>query len=193
MALEEKHRALRGDGFQIATIKLPECPLCKRIPLAFISEDNNAVPYCSVCRCTFSLIFRGEIERVGTTLFVKIYPNLPYDQLIPHLFDPKEIDSDAPQEAVDTSLIVNQVRSHPSKMKRATHQDSPPESPNAHKDVAGQILEYLREHGGTGTTKQMRDAIGCSPQGFKDAADKLITEGRIRRAKHGIYELINPS
>ena len=60
-------------------------------------------------------------------------------------------------------------------------------------DVVGQILEYLSEHSRTGTTKQMRKAIRCSPQGFKNAVDKLIKEGQIRRVKRGVYELINPS
>ena len=204
MDLGEKSRALRGDGFQIATIKLPECPLCRRVRLVFIIEDDNAVPYCSVCRYTFTYVYRGEIARDDTTLFVKIYPNIPQSKLIAHLFDPKDIptdsrqqnDSSASQHEVVTRP-VNKIGSHPSlpRSERNKNQDvhQPPECPNAHKQVDKKILKYLREHDGTGTTKQMREVIGCSRQGFKDAVDKLIADGQIQRVKRGVYELINPS
>lgn len=61
----------------------------------------------------------------------------------------------------------------------------------AHTDIAGQILEYLRSHGGLGKTGLMIKAINCSTQGFKVAIDKLIRAGLVRKVKHGIYELIN--
>ena len=192
MASESKRSALQGEGFHVATIDLPDCPLCKRVRLAFIIRDDNAVPYCSVCRCSFTYVFRGKMERVGTTLFLKIYPNIPYNQIMQHIFDPQDIpQNDAEAEDIDTSLIVNQVSSHPKNMRRRIQKVQPYENPYAHKQVAQKILKYLREHNATGTTKQLRKAIGCSPQGFKDGSDKLIKEGQIERVKRGTYKLIN--
>ena len=107
-------------------------------------------------------------------------------------------DARKPQEAVESSqssqTSIENHETHgvfqPLNQPNTTHTPLPDPS-NAHIDVAGQILEYLSEHGGTGTTKQMRDAIGCSPQGFKDAIDKLIAEGQIQRIKRGTYKLTN--
>ena len=200
---KEKRRALEGDGFQIATFKLPQCPLCGHFRLAFIMEDNNAVPYCPVCHYTFSYVFTGERDRVGTTIFVNIYPNIS-ESNSPNIFNPWEELPTHPQQRRNASSTeqdevvtrpINKTGSHPS--ETSVHRNDNPsvnqlsENPNAHIDVAGQILAYLREHDGIGTTKQMRAAIGCSPQGFKDAIDKLITDGQIKRVKRGFYELIN--
>ena len=59
--------------------------------------------------------------------------------------------------------------------------------------VSDQILDYLSENGGLGSTGKMIKAIGCSPQGFKNNVDKLIDEGKIKQPARSIYQLINPS
>ena len=59
------------------------------------------------------------------------------------------------------------------------------------KPVADQILKYLAENGGLGSTGKMIQAIGCSRQGFNMNRDKLIEEGKIKQVAHGIYQLIN--
>lgn len=73
----------------------------------------------------------------------------------------------------------------------AVNTSIPDSPPNQHKDVAGQILKYLSENGGIGKTDKMREAIGCSPQGFNKAIKKLIDNGRVKKIARGIYELIN--
>lgn len=68
------------------------------------------------------------------------------------------------------------------------------EHPNAHTDIAGQILASLTDalhH--TATTKEMRAAIGCTTEGFNKARKKLLAEGKIRKVKRGVYALINPT
>ena len=47
MDLEEKYQDLRGEGLQIATLKLLKCPLCKRVRLTFRMQDNNSVAFFS--------------------------------------------------------------------------------------------------------------------------------------------------
>ena len=66
------------------------------------------------------------------------------------------------------------------------------EHPNAHTDIAGQIVEYLSDaENYTARTGEMRTAIGCVPEGFNKARIKLLKEGRIREVKRGVYQLIH--
>lgn len=60
-----------------------------------------------------------------------------------------------------------------------------------HKDVAGQILNHLWEHGHIAKTREMINAIGCSEEGFNKAITKLITEGKVEKIARGVYKLID--
>jgi len=67
-----------------------------------------------------------------------------------------------------------------------------PEHPNAHTDVAGQILTCLKQAPeNTATTQQLLAACNCSREGLNKALKKLIAAGRIQKIKRGAYELIN--
>ena len=141
---------------------------------------------------------KGEIENVRYGYYRLPRKNHPNTTLV-------KTDSPQPQEAIEHRRLVKPESSHRSKTSIQNHEthgvhqrlNQPktthtpiPDPPNAHIDVAGQILAYLSEHQ-TGETQPMRKAIGCSPQGFKVAIDKLIKEGKLRRIKRGVYELIN--
>lgn len=67
------------------------------------------------------------------------------------------------------------------------------EHPNAHTDIAAQIVAYLTDAPNhTATTAEMRLAIGCTTEGFNKAVKKLITLGKIRKIKRGVYALNLP-
>ena len=67
-----------------------------------------------------------------------------------------------------------------------------PEHPNAHTDIAGQILAFLTDAPmNTAETAEMIKAIGCVPEGFNKARKKLISEGVIRQVRRGVYQLIH--
>ena len=79
----------------------------------------------------------------------------------------------------------NQSQAHASETEADEH-------PNAHTDIAGQIVEYLSDApDNTARTGEMRTAIGCVPEGFNKAVKKLITHGQIRKIKRGVYQLIH--
>lgn len=70
--------------------------------------------------------------------------------------------------------------------------DEIPEHPNAHTDIAGQIVAYLTDAPNhTAKTGEMIDAFDCTTEGFNKAVKKLIKEGRIRKIKRGTYQLIH--
>ena len=69
----------------------------------------------------------------------------------------------------------------------------PASHPNARKDVARQIIEYLTEHQNTATTSQLLDTCQCSREALNKALQKLIKAGTIEKVKRGVYVLINRS
>ena len=67
------------------------------------------------------------------------------------------------------------------------------EHPNAHTDIAGQMLAYLTDAPNhTAETAEMRQAIGCTTEGFNKARKKLLKHGKIRTLARGVYALNHP-
>ena len=68
-----------------------------------------------------------------------------------------------------------------------------PEHPNAHTDIAAQIVAYLTDASDhTAKTAEMRQAIGCTTEGFNKARKKLLKHGKIRTLARGVYALNLP-
>lgn len=153
----------------------------------------------STCEIQTYLIFEHEdgdfyikrwVNRLNVprdTPFIPIRPLPDTDKNGTHAQDATQNDT----ENRPMKQTVNQPQNQPN----LTHafDNIPDENPNRHTDVKGQIVAYLTDAPeNTAGTREMTTAIGCSPQGFKKAKDKLIEHGQIRQIKRGVYQLINP-
>ena len=165
------------------------CPFCSRYmdavdPLLAEKLDPSLLNQSLSCRdCDVAFrIHLTDAELAGeNVLELRFQPEEQYllasaeTQTRPSA-DPPSVDSDARD--------ADEVEAPPSSVSEAVRS-------NAHKDVAGQILDYLSENGDIGKTPKMKEALDCSPQSFKEAIDKLIAERRVRKVVRGVYELIH--
>ena len=71
-----------------------------------------------------------------------------------------------------------------------TTQKMPTPALNAKKDVAGQVMAYLRAHK-TATTAEMKESLDTSPPSLNEAVNKLIASGEIMKIRRGVYQITN--
>lgn len=129
--------------------------------------------------------------RSGGELYIKRAANLPHVQRDTPEIDIRNFpDTDSLTRANETP--ENQTPNQPLNQPQAMSDDQSPEYPNAHIDIAGQIVAFLSDaDDNTATTAEMRKAIGCTTEGFNKAVKKLIAQGQIRKVKRGVYQLIH--
>lgn len=135
----------------------------------------------NTCEIQTYLVFERDGE-----LYVKRWVNTPSFKREPTEIDTRPLpDTDRIRRANDTPHTENLPQNQPQApdVLRDEH-------PNAHTDIAGQILAYLTEHK-QATTGEMIAAFNTTPEGFRKAKEKLLKHGQIRQIKRGCFEFIN--
>lgn len=90
--------------------------------------------------------------------------------------------------ATDTPNTENQQPNQPQAQEFLIE-----EHPNAHTDIAAQIVAYLTDAPNhTAETGEMISAFNCTTEGFNKARKKLLKHGKIRTLARGVYALNLP-
>ena len=174
------YKSVNADETEILDLEL-RCLSCER-PLM---EEEACTNTCKVQ--TFLMLEEEEgelyVKRWVNALNVsRVHTEIPLRPLIPDA-------TAAPANTITDP--ADPVSSKTANQRQAIDDPIPDRPSNRHKDVAGQILDYLSENGDIGKTPKMKEALDCSPQSFKEAIDKLIETRRIRKVVRGVYELIH--
>jgi len=169
-----------GQRKEILRLKL-QCLSCERR----LQTDETCTNTCGIQTYLILDVQDGElyIQRAANRL------DVPRDTHPPEI-----LIRNLPPNAIATranETPENQTPNQPINQPQARDSQIPL-PPNAHTDIAGQIVEYLTDAPNhTATTAEMIAAFGCSPQGFNVEKEKLIEAGKISKLKRGVYQLIN--
>ena len=155
------------------------------------------------CKSTCGIQTYLVLDFQDGELYIKRAANLPHVQRDTPFIPIRNLpDTDSLTRAKQTPHTDEKDQNLPRSQPQNQNESQPnasdvdaesPENPNAHIDIAGQIVEYLTDapmH--TAGTAEMVKAIGCSRQGFNVEKEKLIEAGKIRKVTRGVYQLINP-
>lgn len=173
--------SVQGHTREVASIKM-QCLSCGQTLKADETCDNT-------CWIQTYLMF----QPLDGELYIKRWLNCLHVQRdIPEIPIRLTLPTDAPEtDTADNNETqpLNQPLNPPQHQPNAI--DEIPEHPNAHTDIAGQIVAYLTDaENHTATAGEMKAAFDCSPEGFNKAIKTLA--GRVERIKRGTYQLINP-
>ena len=146
------------------------CPFCDRA-VTGSREDARGVsmPFCSVCGVF--LVFVWKID--ASELSVRLSPK------------PKDATHTDPGEIAEDTRDTEQPIAP---QEKKTTQNNAGKT-NRKKDVAEQILSYLKDRDASAKTGEMINALDCSRESLNNALNKLIEAKQICKERRGVYNI----